>query len=475
MRRIVLVRIALVMAIVLSTALFAVTRSTALYAQEAEPEQVIPARVALVHAAPFAAGSATVSVFLDNLLVDDSFAFGDVISYLNVPPGTYRVRIFVGSFSSVPTGVTPALDVPGVTLEANTDYTVAAIGGSNGFPLELLLLVDRIPTTPPPGSAEGQVRVVHAAPFARGLPATAVDVVPDAGGAPIATNVRFRDSTPFLTLPSGTPIDVEVRFAGTNVVLIDPNAFTLAPGQRLSVFAIGDGTNQPVRALVVPAEAESARVRLAHAAPFATGTATATVTLNDQVVTNALNFGQATPYSNVPAGVYQARIYAGTSATGTPVFQGVVLFLPKTNYTAVAIGRNTATYPIDVLLLTDDPTRPPLGQARLRIVHAAPFAPTVDGNQVHIVSTTGGPPLVTGLDYAEVAGYLTVPAATPFNLRLVSALAPGTTILDLPPLIFADGQVITAIAVGDATNQQPNLLPLEDLTLTRIFLPFAVR
>lgn len=465
MRRIVLVRIALVMAIVLSTALFAVTRSTALFAQEAEPEQVIPARVALVHAAPFAAGSATVSVFLDNLLVDDSFAFGDVISYLNVPPGTYRVRIFVGSFSSVPTGVTPALDVPGVTLDANTDYTVAAIGGSNGFPLELLLLVDRTPTTTPPGSAEGQVRVVHAAPFARGLPATAVDVVPDAGGSPIATNVRYRDSTPFLTQPSGTPI----------VVLIDPNAFTLAPGQRLSVFAIGDGTNQPVRALVVPAEASSARVRLAHAAPFATGTATATVTLNNTVVTNALNFGQATPYSNVPAGVYQARIYAGTSATGTPVFDRVVVFLPNTNYTAVAIGRNTTTYPIDVLLLTDDPTRPPPGQARLRIVHAAPFAPTVDGNQVHIVSTTGGPPLVTGLDYAEVAGYLTVPAATPFNLRLVSALAPGTTILDLPPLIFADGQVITAIAVGDATNQQPNLLPLEDLTLTRIFLPFAVR
>lgn len=475
MRRIVLVRIALVMAVVVSTALFAVTRSTALFAQEAEPEQVVPARVALVHAAPFAAGSATVSVFLDDLLIDDSFAFGDVIGYLNVPPGTYRVRIFVGSFLSVPTGVTPALDVPGVTVAANTDYTVAAIGGANDFPLELLPLVDRTPTTPPPGSAEGQVRVVHAAPFARGLPATAVDVVPDAGGAPIASNVRFRDSTPFLTLPSGTPIDVEVRFAGTNVVLIDPNAFTLAPGQRLSVFAIGDGTNQPVRALVVPAEAASARVRLAHAAPFATGTATATVTLNDAVVTNALNFGQATPYSNVPAGVYRARIYAGTSATGTPVFDRVVVFLPNTNYTAVAIGRNTATYPIDVLLLTDDPTRPPLGQARLRIVHAAPFAPTVAGNQVHIVSTTGGPPLVTGLDYAEVAGYLTVPAATPFNLRLVSALAPATTILDLPPLIFADGQVITAIAVGDAVNQQPGLLPLEDLTLTRLFLPFAVR
>ncbi len=475
MRRIVLVRIALVMAIVLSTALFAVTRSTALFAQEAEPEQVIPARVALVHAAPFAAGSATVSVFLDDLLVSDSFAFGDVISYLNVPPGTYRVRIFVGSFSSVPTGVTPALDVPGVTLDASTDYTVAAIGGSNGFPLELLPLVDRTPATPPPGSAEGQVRVVHAAPFASGLPATAVDVVPDAGGAPIATNVRYRDSTPFLTLPGGTPIDVEVRLAGTNVVLIDPDAFSLTPGQRLSVFAIGDGTHQPVRPLVVPAAASSARVRLAHAAPFATGTATATVTLNGAVVTNALNFGEATAYSNVPAGVYQARIYAGTSATGTPVFDGVVVFLPNTNYTAVAIGRNTATYPIDVLLLTDDPTQPPPGQARLRIVHAAPFAPTVAENQVHIVSTTGGPPLVTGLDYAEVAGYLTVPATTPFNLRLVSALAPGTTILDLPPLIFADGQVITAIAVGDATNQQPALLPLEDLMLTQIFLPFAVR
>jgi hypothetical protein len=145
MRRIVLVRMALVMAIVLSTALFAVTRSTALFAQEAGPEQAVPARVALVHAAPFAVGSATVSVFLDNLLVDDSFAFGDVITYLNVPPGTYRVRVFVGSFSSLPTGVTPALDVTGVTVDANTDYTLVAVGGSNDFPLELLTLVDRTP------------------------------------------------------------------------------------------------------------------------------------------------------------------------------------------------------------------------------------------------------------------------------------------------------------------------------------------
>lgn len=475
MYRNVSIRIALVLAIMLSTALFAVARSPALLAQEAEPEQVIPARLALVHAAPFAAGSATVSVFLDDLLVDDTFAFGDVLQYLAVPPGTYRVRIFVGSYSTLPAGVTPALDVPGVTLNANTDYTVAAIGGSNGFPLELLTLVDRTPTTPPPPSAEGQVRVVHAAPFASGLPATAVDIVPDAGGSPIATNVRYRDSTDFLTLPSGTPIDVEVRLAGAAVVLIDPDAFTLTAGQRLSVFAIGDGTKQRVRALVVPAASESARVRLVHAAPFASGPATATVTLDDVVVTNALNFKQVLPYASIPAGLHRVRIYAGTSATGTPVFDRLVLFLPKTNYTAVAIGRNTATYPIDVLLLTDDPTRPAQGQARLRIVHAAPFAPTVEGNQVHIVSTTGGPPLVTGLDYAEVAGYLTVPAATPFNLRLVSALAPGTTILNLPPLAFADGQVITAIAVGDAVNQEPDLVPLEDLILTRVFVPFAVR
>ncbi|MGQ9926044.1 MAG: DUF4397 domain-containing protein [Chloroflexaceae bacterium] len=475
MRRIVLVRIALVMAIVLSTALFAVTRSTVSFAQAAEPEQATPARVALVHAAPFAAGSATVSVFLDNLLIDDSFAFGDVITYLSVPPDTYRVRVFVGSFSSLPTGVTPVLDVSGVTVNADTDYTLVAIGGSNDFPLELLTLVDRTPGTPPPASAEGQVRVVHAAPFARGLPATAVDVVPDAGGSAIASNVRYRDSTPFNTLPSGTPIDVEVRFAGTSLVLIDPDAFTLTPQQRLSVFAIGDGTNQPLRALVVPAEAERAQVRLVHAAPFASGTATATVTLNNAVVTNALNFGQITPYSAVTAGVYQVRIYAGTSATGTPVFDSLVVFLPNTNYTAVAIGRNTATYPINVLLLTDDPTQPRPGQARLRIVHAAPFASTVDGNQVHIVSTTGGPPLVTGLDYAEVTGYLTVPAATPFNLRLVSALSPATTILDLPPLTFNDGRVVTAVAVGDTQNQQPDLLLLDDLTRPqiRVFLPFV--
>ena len=478
MRQPTLARIALMCALILSTTLMAATGAIT-FAQNPDPAQApVPARVALVHAAPFAAGPATVSVFLNDILVDSSFNFGDTIGYLNVAPGTYRVRIFAGSFSSLPTGETPAIDVPDVTLETNTDYTVAAIGGANGYPLELLPLVDRTPTTPPPASAEGQVRVVHAAPFAPAIVDTAVDVVPDAGGPALLTNFRYRDNSSFVTLPSGVSIDLQVRLAGTSTVAIDLPPVSLSPGQRLTVFAIGDnaggGGNQTVQPLVLPAplQTERAQVRLVHAAPFASGDATATVTLNGAVVKNNLTFGRITPYSAVPAGAYAVEIFAGTAATGTPAFSGAIVLQPGVNYTAVAIGKATPTYPVNVLLLTDDPTPP--AEARLRAVHAAPFAPTVPQNRVDIV-TDSGTTVVPDLDYASVTPYLDLLTGTPFNLRVVPEIAPQASII-LPTITFSSGQVVTAIAVGDLVNQTPTVLFLDDRSVTQqLFLPFIAR
>lgn len=474
MRQPTLARIVLVCTLILSATLAAVSGAVT-FAQDPDPAQApVPARVALVHAAPFAAGAATVSVFLDDLLVDSSFSFGDTIGYLNVAPGTYRVRIFAGSFSSIPSGETPVIDVPGVTLAANTDYTVAAIGGANGYPLELLSLVDRTPSTSQPGSAEGQVRVVHAAPFAPNIVDTAVDVVPDAGGSALLTNFRYRDNSPFVSLPSGVSIDLEVRRTGTSTVTIDLPPISLSPGQRLTVFAIGDDTNQTIQPLVLPAPLQtvSAQVRLVHAAPFASGPATATVTLNGAVVKNNLTFGQITPYSAVPAGAYAVEIFAGTAATGTPAFSGAIVLQPGVNYTAVAIGKASTTYPIEVLLLTDDPTPP--AEARLRAVHAAPFAPTVPQNRVDIV-TDSGTTVVPDLDYAQVTPYLDLPTGTPFNLRVVPEIAPDASII-LPAITFSSGQVVTAIAVGDLVNQTATVLFLDDRSVTRqLFLPLIAR
>ncbi|MCA9970190.1 MAG: DUF4397 domain-containing protein, partial [Anaerolineales bacterium] len=128
------------------------------------------------------------------------------------------------------------------------DYTAIAIGDGVNQPLELLALAD---DNSAPAAGSFKLRLGHLAPFASG-PATADIRLQD--GTPVLTNVNFSDVSGYLALPAGE-YDLKITTPGGGDTLIDPLPVTFAAGDIVSVFAVGDGTNEPTGAYALPAGA----------------------------------------------------------------------------------------------------------------------------------------------------------------------------------------------------------------------------
>jgi len=472
MRQPLIARLLLTLAILLSGALVAAAQAAPQASEVAQA--ALPARIAVVHAAPFAVDTTVTVVANDLLLLDSDFDFGELISYISVPAGTYKIEVFAGSLTLAQAAVATPVINESVPLDAGKDYTVAAIGTATAaYPLDLLILDD---TTVPPASASAKLRVVHAAPFdPAGPTGTGVDVVTDAG-APIGiTNLQYPNNTGFVTLPSGVEFNLKVVATGTSTTIIDLDPVTLGAGDIVTVFAVGGANGKAPGVLLLPfVERAPTQLRLVHAAPFASGNATVTVTLNGQLVTNSLSFGKISFYSTLPAGIYNVQVFAGTAATGTPVINTVLVLQDGQNYTVVAMGDNSATYPLKLRTLVDDDTPSASATARLRVLHAAPFAPTVAGTAIDVVSQAGVPlPGLTNLRYDDLVENYTVPSGVALDLKIVPTGQPSApTIIDLPALTFNAGDAYTVIAVGGANGQLAGALLLNDRALSvKLHLP----
>lgn len=201
------------------------------------------AEVTVAHLAPFAATLAdtAVNVRINGAEVLSGVEFKDFAGPLSVPQGAYQVEVF-------PVGSTSAAIAGEIGLDGNTSYVAAAVG--NGLTQDLGLLLVETPSVANDG--DYALRVVHAAPFAATAEATSVSIRSD-GGAVIAglQSVPFGAFSPALSLPVGT-LDVKVATPNGATNLIDPAPVDLPGGARATVFAIGDGINQPLGILAVP-------------------------------------------------------------------------------------------------------------------------------------------------------------------------------------------------------------------------------
>jgi hypothetical protein len=311
-----------------------------------------------------------------------------------------------------------------------------------------------------------------------------VDVIPDIGGPSVIPAALepfiYGEDSDFITLPSGVPFNLKVVADGTtDPALIDLPEVTFEPGDIVTVIAVGGVTGYPANYLILPfAERAPAQVRLVHAAPFAAGAATVTVALNGQVLTNSLDFRDVTPYKSVPAGIYAATVHVGTAATGAPALTAPLLFQDGQKYTVVAIGTNTSAYPLKLLTLEDDETPAASATARVRVLHAAPFAPTPAQTAVDVVADNGTPiPGLSNIVYEEVRANISVPSGVPLNLKVVPAGQPtATPVIDLDEITLAAGGAYTVIAIGGANGQAGDVLLLDDLAQTfYLYAPIAAR
>ena len=157
--------------------------------------------------------------------------FGEISKYVEVPAGTYGVKVCA---TGAPT-VCP-IEVAALALAADTKYTVAA-----SQPLASLKTPDVFVDDTPAPDGKAQVRVVHLS-----ADTPAVDVLTQAGDSIGIDGLTYPNRAPdpgYASFPAGSydlKVCASAPVAPTGTLCpIDPGAKALEAGQAYSVFAVG--------------------------------------------------------------------------------------------------------------------------------------------------------------------------------------------------------------------------------------------
>lgn len=200
--------------------------------------------------------------------------------------------------------------------------------------------------------------------------------------------------------------------------------------------------------------AGQSRVRVVHASPDAPNV---DVLLDNAKVLSDVPYLASSAYLETSAGDHNLKVNA--AGTTTTAIDADVTLADGTDYTVIASDLVAQITPI---VLQDDNTAPAAGNARVRAIHGAPSAPSVDiyvtAPDADLATAT---PVLTGVAFGDVADYLEVPAGE-YQVRITPA---GTKLvaIDSGALTLESGQVRTAIAVDAPGGGAPfDLLVLAD-------------
>ena len=215
-----------------------VLASQSLYAQ---------AQVAVAHFAPFADDieSTAVDIAVNGDVALEGVKFKQFTDYLEFDAGNYTLEIYLAGQA----GVSDPVITAELTLEDGVDYSAVAIGNGSTQPLGIWILTDN---TSEPASGNLNVRIVHAAPFAEDLDDTEVSI--RTAGGDVVNNLERVDygiSSGFFEVPAGT-YDLKVASPDGSVNYIDPLPVDLPAGADLTIYAVGDGLNQPLGMIAFP-------------------------------------------------------------------------------------------------------------------------------------------------------------------------------------------------------------------------------
>ena len=328
-----------------------------------------------VRVAHFSPDAPNVDVYVDDSETLSDVPFRAISDYLELPAGAHTVTITAAGDAD-----TVAFEGE-VTVAADTDYTIAAIGelSSEDSEFRPLVLEDDNSEV---GSDTARVRLVHAAPDA-----PAVDVTAAGGDTVLFDGVPFGESG-YVEVPAGT-YTLGVRgdtdsndgdvVAEYTVELTGGTVYTAFAGGYLSP---GDEDAEAPFDLTVAVDSgagggglvETGSVRVAHMSPDAPNV---DVYVDDSQALSDVPFGVVSDYMSVPSGERTVTITAAGDAD-TVAFEGPVT-VGTGDYTVVAAGELTSEdTEFQPLVLEDDNSDPGGNMARLRVVHGSPDAPAVD-------------------------------------------------------------------------------------------------
>jgi len=411
------------------------------------PPPSTTAQVRFIHASPDAPNVNVVGqvrAVVSDLQSDLQFKEASAFQTFGV--GTLNVRV-----NAIVPGGTPTVIGPvDLTLEANTAYSVIAVG-------EVIDLNAAVIAEPVSPVAAGSVRaqVVHAAPNA-----PAVDVYVTAPGAALAQAAplgafAFGEDLGPVTVPAGD-YQVRVTLPGApNTVVFDSGTVALPSGADLLIVAVENtGPGAAPISLVVADGSGSfeildvttpAELRVIHASPDAPAV---DVVVNDDFgnpVLENVPFPAVSGYLAVPGGTYNVKVTPANNA-GVIAIDADLTLIAGQRYSVYATGVLADLAPY---VLTDD-NRPVATAAKVRIVHAAPSAGLVD---IYVTRPGAGidsaTPAFGSVPFRAETGYVSL-AGGAYDVT-VTVAGTKTTAIGPATITLADGSVYTA-AARDATG-----------------------
>jgi len=189
-----------------------------------------------------------------------------------------------------------------------------------------------------------------------------------------------------------------------------------------------------------------ARLRAIHASPDAPAV---DIYVDGQRAAANIAYRSTTDYLEVPAGARNVQVRA--AGTATTVIDATLTLAAGVDYTVLATGRVASIAP---LVLTDTNTAPAAGNVRVRLVHGAPTAGTVD---IYVTAPNadlaGAAPTLAGVPFRGYSPYLSVPAGS-YRVRITPA-GSKTVAIDSGTLTLAAGLIRTGIALDNAGGGAP--------------------
>jgi hypothetical protein len=179
--------------------------------------------------------------------------------------------------------------------------------------------------------------------------------------------------------------------------------------------------------------AQNARVRVLHASPDAPNV---DIAVDGRIALQDLPYGQATDYVSLPAGQRSFTIFVAGTETQVTTTQAVLT--SGVDYTIVAAGFAAAnkTPGFRVIALQDNNLPPDnADNVKLRVIHLAPSAPTVDVYATApYLALRDRQPTLSAVPFGTASGYLEVPAGrwqarlTPVGSKTVAATSPNVNL-----------------------------------------------
>jgi hypothetical protein len=185
---------------------------------------------------------------LGGLGVQDGLTYAAITTYVDLPVGTYDVRVILANATGCSIPAIP--DTKGIIVDNNETVSVIALGdfdtsgaAANDPPLHLALFTDA--TSAPTGNAK--LRFIHASP---GTPAVDVGLGSGASFSKVFSDVSFGDiatnspidSLGFVTTSAPVTSAVAARLAGGSSDALVVPSVTLDPTGVFTAFAIGGKT-----------------------------------------------------------------------------------------------------------------------------------------------------------------------------------------------------------------------------------------